>query len=369
MFAGKCQAQGKLGASFFFRRGHPKRGSWNGLFTTIAYQLATSVPELLLPIQQAMESDKLVAGRAITVQFQRLFAAPLQSTPALRLVPIIVLDGLDECADHKVQQKILRLFITAIRDHQLPIRLLIASRHEPHIRETLETEEAFAICRHSVLFADEVAYDDIRTYLHEEFSRIQTERTARGINLGTSWPPLGATENLVIRSSGIFIYATTVIRFIDDEYSHPMDRLEAVLHLDPRSTAPLDDLYTEILSVVPPELQQLRILHAIWQGTLDGYLAMDPEEMDMLFVLRQGTCRQALRHLHSLLEVPCARPRFAKGNWVKALHASLGDYLGDARRSGRWCVSTSWLHSDHLSSLIRLLASPRITVKARFFHR
>ncbi|KAJ7830770.1 hypothetical protein B0H13DRAFT_2679481 [Mycena leptocephala] len=278
MFAGDCQAQGRLGASFFFRRGDPKRGSWNRLFTTIAYQLATSVPELLLPIQQAAESDKLVAGRAITVQFQRLFAAPLQSTP------IIVLDGLDECADHKVQQQILRLFITAIRDYQLPIRLLIASRHEPHIREKLETEEAFAICRHFVLSADEVAYDDIRTYLYQEFSRIRAERTARGINLG-AWPPLGAAEKLVIRSSGIFIYATTVIRFIDDEYSHPMDRLDAVLNLDPCSTAPLDDLYTEILSVVPPEPRQLRILHAIWEGTLDGYLAMDPEELDLLFFL------------------------------------------------------------------------------------
>ncbi|KAJ7891944.1 hypothetical protein B0H13DRAFT_1538744, partial [Mycena leptocephala] len=213
MFAVDCQAQGRLGASFFFRRGDPKRGSWNGLFTTIAYQLATSVTELVLPIQQAVESDKLIAGRAITVQFQRLFSAPLQSTQALRSMPIIVLDGLDECADHKVQQQILRLFITAIRDHQLPIRLLIASRHEPHIRETLETEEAFAICRHFVLSADEVAYKDIRTYLNQEFSRIRTERTARGIDLGAYWPPLGVAEKLAIRSSGIFIYATTVIRF------------------------------------------------------------------------------------------------------------------------------------------------------------
>jgi hypothetical protein len=203
-------------------------------------------------------------------------------------MPIIVLDGLDECADHKVQQQILRLFITAIRDHQLPIRLLIASRHEPHIRETLETEEAFAICRHFVLSADEVAYKDIRTYLNQEFSRIRTERTARGIDLGAYWPPLGVAEKLAIRSSGIFIYATTVIRFIDDEYSHPMDRLDAVLTLDPCSTAPLDDLYTEILSVVPPEPRQLRILHAVWQGTLDGYLAMDPEELDFCSCSARG---------------------------------------------------------------------------------
>ncbi|KAJ6602056.1 hypothetical protein DFH09DRAFT_900345 [Mycena vulgaris] len=57
MFAGECQTQGRLGASFFFKRRHHKRGTWDGLFTTIAYQLATAIPELSLSIQQAVEAD------------------------------------------------------------------------------------------------------------------------------------------------------------------------------------------------------------------------------------------------------------------------------------------------------------------------
>ncbi|KAJ7450146.1 hypothetical protein FB451DRAFT_1005269, partial [Mycena latifolia] len=76
MFAGDCHEQGRLGASFFFRRGHAKRGTWHGLFTTLAYQLAMSVPEFLLPVQQAVEADKLVAGRATTVQFHQLIEEP-----------------------------------------------------------------------------------------------------------------------------------------------------------------------------------------------------------------------------------------------------------------------------------------------------
>ncbi|KAJ7913274.1 hypothetical protein B0H13DRAFT_2659743 [Mycena leptocephala] len=123
MFAGNCQAQGRLGASFFFRRGDPKRGMWNGVFITLAYQLATSISELLLPVQQAVERDKLVVGRAMTVQFQKLLLQPFQNTPGLQFMPVIVLDGLDECRDHKVQQQILHLFITAIREHHLPRHL------------------------------------------------------------------------------------------------------------------------------------------------------------------------------------------------------------------------------------------------------
>ncbi|KAJ7473196.1 hypothetical protein FB451DRAFT_1089068, partial [Mycena latifolia] len=228
MFSGDCQAGGCLGASFFFKRGHPRRGTWHGLYTTLAYQLATSIPELLLPVQQAVDADKLVVGRAMAVQYHKLFLEPFKHVPSLQFVPVIILDGLDECADHRVQQQILRLFIDAVRDHHLPIRLLIVSRPEPHIREILEAE-AFAICRHFVLSSDQSAYDDIQTYLRDEFSRIYTEYMGRGINLGPVWPASEEVNRLVNKSSGIFIYATTVIRFIDDEYSHPVDRLTSVL--------------------------------------------------------------------------------------------------------------------------------------------
>jgi hypothetical protein len=145
MFAGNCQAMGRLGASFFFKRGHPKRGTWNGLVTTIAYQLSRAIPELLLPLQQAVDLDPLLLGRAMPLQFERLFAQLFTHPGAHQFAPVIILDGLDECADHNVQQQILRLFIGAIRDHSLPIRLLICSRPEPHLREIIETAETSTI--------------------------------------------------------------------------------------------------------------------------------------------------------------------------------------------------------------------------------
>ncbi|KAJ7478213.1 hypothetical protein FB451DRAFT_182614 [Mycena latifolia] len=360
MFAGDCQAQGRLGASFFFRRGHSKRGSWHGLCATIAYQLATSVPELRPPISKAVEADRLIMGRSMTVQFHKLLVEAFSSTRDLELMPVIVLDGLDECEGHRVQQEILRLFIGAIRDHQLPVRLLITSRPEPNIREIFETVETLAICCHLVLSADDSAYRDIRIYLGDEFSRIRREYLTRGVDLGTVWPGPAAVEHLVERSSGIFVYVTTVIRFIDDEYSHPADRLASVLSLDPRSTAPFDDLYTEVLSVVPHEPQQVRILHSIWQSTLRSRGAqLFPEEIDMLLVLHPGTARLALRGLHSVLHVPPICTLSDGEPYIHPLHASLPDYLADVRRSGRWCLWIPWLLSDYLSCTLRLLASPR----------
>ncbi|KAJ6564104.1 hypothetical protein B0H19DRAFT_1285297, partial [Mycena capillaripes] len=207
MFAGECAQQGRLGASFFFRRGHANRGTWHQLFTTIAYQLATSISEFRLPVQQAVDNDKLVVGRAMAVQFQKLLVDPFNHAPTPQFLPIIVLDGLDECEGNKIQQEILWLFIQAIRGGRLPIRILIASRPEPHLREVLEADDAFGICRHSELSADQSAYNDIRTYLRDEFSRIHSEYKARGIELGAGWLGKEALEHLVRKSSGIFIYA------------------------------------------------------------------------------------------------------------------------------------------------------------------
>ncbi|KAF7369418.1 putative nwd2 protein [Mycena venus] len=357
LFAGKCNNRGRLGASFFFKRGDPERGSWHRLFTTVAFQLAHSVPGLLLHVQHAVEANKLVVNQTKELQFQRLIVEPLKQAPAPQLHPILVLDGLDECEDPKIQQDILRFFINAIHVHQLPIRILIASRPEPHIRGIIKTNATFDICHFVELSADQTAYEDIRTYLCDEFSRIRSEYLADGIDLGDMWPFPEAIEHLVEKSSGIFIYAVTVIRFIGDQYSgsHPQERLGSVMSLDPESTASLDDLYTQILSVAKQNDQQLRILHAVWQKSFSP----DPEEIDFLLDLVRGSSRLALRGLHSLLGVPPIVTRLGLRQSVRVLHASFADYLGDPRRSRGWCVALPWLHSDLLNCTIRLLSSRR----------
>ncbi|KAJ7259343.1 hypothetical protein C8J57DRAFT_1185186 [Mycena rebaudengoi] len=365
MFAGSCQARGQLGASFFFKRGDGKRGTWHGLFPTIAYQLATSIPGLSLPIQQAVETDKLVACRAMPVQFKRLILEPFLQVGPLGIRTVIVLDGLDECEDHIIQQQILRLFLDTLRGNHLPIRMLICSRPDPHLREVLETAQMSAICHHFVLSCDKSAYQDIRIYLRDKFSRIHSDYRTRGIDLGTPWPSAEGLEHLVQKSSGIFIYATTVIRFVGDEYSHPVDRLDSVLALDPQSTAPLDDLYKQILSLVPQSWQHLRILHVIWRE----FEGLDPEEIDTLLMLRSGATRLMLRGLHSLFYVPPVRSLFGYPNWVRILHASFSDHLGDPRRSGPWCVSLPRLQDDLLHSTVRFLSSPPLTFTTQWLCR
>ncbi|KAJ7438680.1 hypothetical protein B0H11DRAFT_2293791 [Mycena galericulata] len=142
-FAWSCQDQGLLGGSFFFLRRDPDRGTWRKLFPTLAYQLAAAFPELNPLIQRAVETDKLVVTQTILQQFQKLITAPLEQVPMLAFPPILVIDGLDECENHWVQTTLLQNIIKALRTRRISLRVLIASRSEPHIREVLQATENF----------------------------------------------------------------------------------------------------------------------------------------------------------------------------------------------------------------------------------
>ncbi|KAJ7660321.1 hypothetical protein DFH06DRAFT_1326451 [Mycena polygramma] len=348
-FAAECQEDGILGASFFFRRGDPGRGNWKGLFPTLAYQLAASYPEFGNALRQAVER-----GQAMRHQFQKLIVAPFEQTPPLSAPLIIVIDGLDECADHDVQTILLKLVIEGLRTGAFPVRVLLASRPEAHLREVFEEPANFDVCRHLELDADTSAYDDIRRYLWAEFSRIHACYTSRGIPLENGWPAEDAINHLVYKSSGTFIYVTTVVRYIDDEYSHPTERLNSVLALDPHSTAPLDTLYSQVLSNVPNRSIVRRVLHAVLRPSCG-----DPEIIDAALNLGAGSSRLALRGLHAIVSVPPVRALGCEDctEEVELLHASLGDFLRDPMCSLDFFVDTLELNCALVRTMIEFLSS------------
>ncbi|KAJ7248318.1 hypothetical protein C8J57DRAFT_1080381, partial [Mycena rebaudengoi] len=126
---------GLLGGSFFFQRSHKTRGNAQKLFATLSYQLAHNIPHLKRPISKIVEDTPCVVAKSMNVQLQKLVIDPCASLDPARPATIII-DGVDECEGHQVQQDLLRLIANAIHEHPSPLRFLIASRPEPHIRET-----------------------------------------------------------------------------------------------------------------------------------------------------------------------------------------------------------------------------------------
>jgi hypothetical protein len=219
----KLEEEGRLGASFFFKRGHPSRGHAKRLFATLAYQLALILPDLSRHISQSVENNPSLVDKSLSIQFQKLIVEPCrQSTSTHRLV--VVIDGLDECKDQKIQQEILCLIGRAVTEQKLPLRFLIASRPESHIREIF----AGALNNTHYLLDIHQSFDDIRKYLLDEFARIHREHRATMATVPYPWPTPVIIDNLVDKSCGYFIYASTVIKFIDNENFHPTERLAII---------------------------------------------------------------------------------------------------------------------------------------------
>ena len=61
------------------------------------------------------------------------------------------------------------------------------------------------------------------------------------------WPRSGIIDLLVQRSSGQFIYAATVLKFVGADFCSPTKQLELILERDPTAFSDLDQLpvYTQ----------------------------------------------------------------------------------------------------------------------------
>ena len=327
--AGRCSGE-RLAASFFFLRNSSDRGTATRLFTTLAWQLAQNIPELLSYVESAIKADAILPAKSLDVQFDRLIIHPLQEL--LRDKPdfcpqksLVVIDGVDECARDRDQMLFLNLIGNALSKIHIPLRFLICSRPEAHVQAVFESEVMSRITN-PVLLDDQFGPDDdIRKYLMDEFTRICTEHKLSALE----WPPGRAIDQLVSKSSGQFIYASTVVKFIDDIYDDPRERLDIVFKTRPVNSASpfaeLDQLYIQILSQQP----NVRLLRDLFT------LIIALRNPKIKFVCRRLQIReeQLERKLLRLRSLVCIS-RLG----VTTYHLSLHDFFLDKKRAGEYFI-------------------------------
>ena len=334
-----------FGGSFFFSRGKQGRDQGHFLFSTIAYQLALEVPGLRQCVNRIMVSDPILHTKSMAVQLQNLIVKAFKGlSPLPQRSYLVIIDGLDECHDKAAQQSILRLLCEAITVHKLPLRFLIGSRPESHIRARFDQKSLYTITHRVVLDETFNPGRDIQVFLRDGFAEICAENSSIMSHVEQPWPSEGIIALLVQRSSGQFIYAATVLKFVGADFCSPTKQLELVLKPDPMAFSDLDQLYTQILSVYPSNVNIVQILGIITAS--HGELA---EVIEDIFELEKGQLKQVLRGLLSLMKdeedggdlkkwerlnksvIPYVIPHFA--------HASFSDYLIDSSRSGRFHVN------------------------------
>ena len=347
-----CANLGLLVASFFFFRASTSRNNEKRLVASIAYQLALSILETRPFIESAIHLDPSIFDKSVETQLEALVIVPLEkarstTTPSIpdNWPRLILIDALDECNGTPIQRSIIHTLSTALLRHRVPLILFVTSRPEPHIRSAFN---AFEISHHIVL---DNSYDpdaDIKEFLLCRFKQIR-ENHPLATFIPESWPPAEIIDTLVQKSSGQFIYASTVMKYLDSPKHSPMKRLDVIIGLIPVGGDPpykqLDTLYTHIFSCVEDITGALQIIGFLIfrQNDWDSWYGdPTPEFLECLFGLQKGDVYLCLSELHSILNLPTPT---AKNIPLRLFHASLNDFLVDKLRSGNYHLDDVLVHT------------------------
>ena len=331
-----CTGSGQnFGGSFFFSRGKIGRDRSHFLFSTIAYQLALKIPGLRQHVNRIMQSDPTLHTKSMDVQLQTLIVDAFQClSPSPKRSYLVIIDGLDECHDKATQRMILRLLCETITVHKLPLRFLIGSRPESHIRESFDQESLYTITRRVVLDETFNPARDIRVFLQDGFAKICANNPILS-HVEQPWPEEGIIDLLVQRSSGQFIYAATVLKFVGADLCSPTRQLALAMKPDSTAFSDLDQLYTQILSNYPSAVNIVQVL-----GIISGSHGKLAEVFEDIFGMEEGELELVLRGLSSLLNYKNDENEKWKKHVIPHFaHASFGDYLFDSSRSGPFHVN------------------------------
>jgi hypothetical protein len=318
--------KGRLAASFFFSRGTEDRSVITYFFPTIAYQLAISLPSIRKDMREALRGDPLIVSQSLMDQFKKLIVDPIRPFTESESIPtmIVVVDGLDEC-EEKDAVALIRVLLSANAASPLLIRFFFTSRADDAIQQALKPHSS-VIYPLDLSMTEFDAHHDIHTFLKDGFSDLYEEKSDYMGDVEPPWPTPSDLELLVEKSEGLFIYASTLLKFVGDTNDGrlPDEKLQEAM----KGHNGLDDLYRQVLGDAPQHSTDLfrRILGALVvlrdrlpTNSLACLLRIDPARR-ILPVLRG--CR-------SILMIPDDLDMA-----INFFHASLQDFLMSGTLSG-----------------------------------
>jgi len=343
--AKQCEQQNYLLATFFFSGIAPGRNSAKNLISTIAYQVARAIPDVQEYIHTSLTMNPMIFDESLQAQLFALIIHPLRQAQLqgfnFKGIPrLIIIDGLDECRDNSTQIQVVQAISSSIRGSGLPLRFLIASRPEIHLQATFKSLTLQPhLCR--LALNDTFNADaDIRFFLVDSFRRIKAEHPLAH-DIPTSWPSAQVIDQLVRKSSGQFIYASTVVKYVAEFSQLPTRRLEVILGLQPHRGdkdmpfGELNALYMHILSKlddIERTLHVLGVLLILNPFLGDLYNITRIREVDNFLFWSYGETSVCLNQMASVIKCQA-------DDTISFMHASLPDFLLDQSRSREFHIS------------------------------
>jgi Mrp family chromosome partitioning ATPase len=353
-------SRGQLGASFFFKKGEGERGNASRFFTTIASDLVVHEPALVPGIRKALEEDSKIADKSLKDQFEKLILQPLldiEQTRSQVLAHVVVIDALDECEQEHDIRAILQLLARTKDIQPVPLRIVVTSRPELHIRLGFKEMP-------NGTYQDLVLHElprgtiehDIRLFLEHELGVIRRERM-----LSSDWPAPQQIKALVELAVPLFIYAAIACRYVGTKGGDPEEYLSKVLQYPKAAFSQLDGIYLPVLDQLLAEQEERDKedwLHA-FRGlvgsivVLESPLSIGP--LARLLQLPQKQVERQLDALHSILSVPDN-----EDVPIRVLHLSLREFLVNPYRQEKspFWVDERSTHKKLAYRCLELMSGP-----------
>ena len=361
-FAEMCFADGTLGASFFCSRNFEDRSNLHMIFPTLAFQLAYQYPQFREELVQVLRTSPDVGS--LYSQIEKLIVHPLKTT---HIPTLIIIDALDECKDEEPASAILSILSCFV--DQIPnVKFFITGQPEPCIHSGFRLAALQPITEvlklHDVQCSSVDA--DIKLFFNTHLTNI-AKYQSHG-NLKEEWPSASDISILCEKAGGLFIYASTVVKFVSSQNHHPAERLTLLVSLPQNSNCEgqsgIDTLYTEILmqafqnvgsdNLEPDDQEVFHRLRSVVGAVL---LVFNPLSMKSLSDLLTNfntlsKISTALRSFHSLLLIPDSAE-----DPIHPFHKSFPDFLMDPERckDERFFVDPLVYHTELLFSCLNLM--------------
>jgi hypothetical protein len=336
-----CKKANHLGASFFCSRDDADCSNPRFIFTTIAYQLGLYNSLYHDQVTQVLKLHPDIGYSDVSYQLEQLIVNPLQTLGNSFPPCVVILDALDECKDRGATSIILSSLSRYIQELS-PLRFLVTSRPESHISTSFKSSELHATTQRLILHEVKlgIVQCDIEQYLSSKLA--VTAKTYSG--LLETWPSPDDIHSLALLSCGLFIFAATSIRFIEDRnYSDPVGQLAILLQntsIGMKGSLPfyhpIDKLYIQVLDHAFPSISfNLSGRLKLVLGTI--VLLQDPLSstgVACLLGLELHIVQSTLLHLHSVVIVPEDNDQA-----IRLLHPSLFDFITEPKR----CLNQKFL--------------------------
>ncbi|KAF8544991.1 WD40-repeat-containing domain protein [Trichophaea hybrida] len=349
-----CANLKRLGASFFFSTSQDDLNHATKFFTTIAVQLASNIPALQPCICKAIRENHNISHLSVAEQWKRFIFEPLSNLRELSHLIILVIDALDECQGANDIQLILRLLSQAATLRTARLRIFLTSRPEIPIRLGFHhiphaAHQDFIL--HNI--SESIIQHDMMIFVCNKLENIRNDRS-----LPEDWPGQDNVELLVRKADKLFLYASTVCRFVHQS-TNPRKYLSHLLqgYTTRRSpTGELDAIYTKIIKHFVTGDFEEELSERFKQIVGSIILLSDPlsaEALAKLLHVDEWEVKDTLDSLRSVLDVSESQDCD-----IRLIHPSFRDFLLDPQRCSerQFWIDKNQIHGDLFASCIKLMS-------------